>query len=167
MLTFRSSARLATAYRVAFTGTFLITTTLFLVVARARWHWPTWRPVPAGLVFGSTELTFLAANLTKVTHRGWLIPLVAAIVFTVMPTWQRGRQIVTAARRRNGRRGRPATGLRPGPAEHINAIAPGHHPSGHIPGSSISRRCSSVVSRWIARVSSVLVLSSSSCSLKS
>jgi len=34
-------------------------------------------------------------------------------------------------------------------------------------GSSRSRRCSSVVRVWIARVSSVLVLSSSSCSLKS
>jgi hypothetical protein len=32
---------------------------------------------------------------------------------------------------------------------------------------SMSRLCSSVVSRWISRVSSVLVLSSSSCSLKS
>ncbi len=34
-------------------------------------------------------------------------------------------------------------------------------------GSSTSRRCSSVVSVWISRVNSVLVLSSSSCSLKS
>jgi len=34
VLTFRSSDRLATAYGVAVTGTFLLTTTLFLVVAR-------------------------------------------------------------------------------------------------------------------------------------
>ncbi|MDT7717076.1 MAG: hypothetical protein QOH09_3068 [Pseudonocardiales bacterium] len=33
--------------------------------------------------------------------------------------------------------------------------------------SGSSRRCSSVVSVWISRVSSVLVLSSSSCSMKS
>src|SRR5205823_11709655 len=39
VLTFRSSARLATAYGVAVTGTFLITTILFLVVARTMWHW--------------------------------------------------------------------------------------------------------------------------------
>jgi hypothetical protein len=40
-------------------------------------------------------------------------------------------------------------------------------PRYRVVGSSRSRRCSSVVSVWIARVSSVLVLSSSSCSLKS
>jgi KUP system potassium uptake protein len=98
VLTFRSSARLATAYGVAVTGTFLITTTLFLVVARARWRWPTWRLVLVGVVFGGVELTFFSANLTKVTHGGWLTLFIALIVFTVMLTWQRGRQIVTARR---------------------------------------------------------------------
>jgi KUP system potassium uptake protein len=98
VLTFRSSVRLATAYGVAVTGTFLITTTLFLVVARALWHWPTWRLVVFGVVFGGIELTYFSANLTKVTHGGWLTLLIAAIVFTVMVTWQRGREIVTARR---------------------------------------------------------------------
>jgi KUP system potassium uptake protein len=98
VITFRSSARLATAYGVAVTGTFLITTTLFLVVARARWHWATWRLVLAGVVFGGTELTFFSANLTKVAHGGWLTLLIAVVVFTVMLTWQRGRQIATAGR---------------------------------------------------------------------
>ncbi len=95
---FRSSARLATAYGVAVTGTFLITTTLFLIVARVGWHWPTWRLVLVGVVFGGTELTYFAANMTKVTHGGWLTLLIAATVFTVMVTWQRGRQLVTARR---------------------------------------------------------------------
>jgi KUP system potassium uptake protein len=98
VVTFRSSARLATAYGVAVTGTFLITTTLFLVVARAHWHWAAWRLVLVGVFFGGAELTFFSANLTKVAHGGWLTLLIAVIVFTVMLTWQRGRQIVTAAR---------------------------------------------------------------------
>jgi KUP system potassium uptake protein len=98
VLTFRSSARLATAYGVAVTGTFLITTVLFLVVARTLWHWATWQLVLVGLVFGGLELTYFAANLTKVTHGGWLTLLIAAAVFVVMLTWQRGRQIVTARR---------------------------------------------------------------------
>src|SRR5206468_839056 len=46
---FGSSTRLATAYGVAVTGTFLITTTLFLVVARTRWRWPTWRVALVGV----------------------------------------------------------------------------------------------------------------------
>jgi KUP system potassium uptake protein len=98
VLLFRSSARLATAYGVAVTGTFLLTTTLFLVVARSRWHWAPWRLVLAGVVFGGTELTFFSANLTKVTHGGWLTLLIALVVFTLMLTWQRGRQIVSARR---------------------------------------------------------------------
>ena len=96
--TFRSSTKLATAYGVAVTGTFLITTTLFLAVAYARWKWPTWRLVLICVAFGVVELTFFAANLTKVTHGGWLTLLIAAAVFTVMMTWQRGRVIVTARR---------------------------------------------------------------------
>ena len=50
------------------------------------------------VVFGGVELTFLAANLTKIVHGGWLPLLVAAVVVTVMTTWQRGRRIVTARR---------------------------------------------------------------------
>jgi len=95
---FGSSARLATAYGVAVTGTFIITTVLFLVVARSLWKWPTWRLILVGVAFGGAELTYFAANLTKVTHGGWLTLLMAAVVFTVMVTWQRGRVIVTARR---------------------------------------------------------------------
>jgi KUP system potassium uptake protein len=98
VFTFRSSTRLATAYGVAVTGTFLITTTLFLVVARGLWQWTTWKLVLVGVVFGGIELTYFAANLTKITHGGWLTLLIAAIVFTAMLTWQRGRVIVTARR---------------------------------------------------------------------
>jgi KUP system potassium uptake protein len=97
-LTFRASARLATAYGVAVTGTFLITTSLLLLVARAHWRWPLWRVVVLGVVFGVVELTYFAANLTKVTHGGWLTLLIALLVFTVMMTWQRGRVIVTGCR---------------------------------------------------------------------
>jgi KUP system potassium uptake protein len=98
VVAFRSSARLATAYGVAVTGTFLITTTLFLVVAKFGWHWPTWRLVLVGVVFGGVELTYFTANMTKVTHGGWLTLLIAVIVFSVMVTWQRGRRLVTARR---------------------------------------------------------------------
>jgi KUP system potassium uptake protein len=95
---FGSSTRLATAYGVAVTGTFVITTALFLVVARALWRWATWKVVLTAVVFGGAELTYFAANLTKVTHGGWLTLLIAAVVFTVMLTWQRGGDIVTARR---------------------------------------------------------------------
>ncbi len=98
MVTFGSSQRLATAYGVSVTGALLIDTLLLLSVARALFHWPTWKLVLAAVAFGGTEATFLAANLTKILHGGWLPLLIAAVMFTVMTTWQRGRQIITRNR---------------------------------------------------------------------
>jgi KUP system potassium uptake protein len=98
MFGFRSSARLATAYGVAVTATFIITTTLFLVVARAHWRWAMWKVVLAAVVIGGAEVTYFAANLTKVVHGGWLPLLIAVSVFTIMQTWQRGRVIVSERR---------------------------------------------------------------------
>jgi KUP system potassium uptake protein len=98
IVTFRSSASLATAYGLAVTGTLLLTTTLFFMYAAAAWHWTRWKLVLAAVIFGGVELIYLGANLTKVTHGGWLPLLIAAIVATVMTTWQRGRRIITARR---------------------------------------------------------------------
>jgi KUP system potassium uptake protein len=98
MFAFRTSQSLATAYGLAVTGTLLLTTALFLILAGAGWHWPRWRLIVIGVVFGAVELTFFAANLTKVVHGGWLPLLLGALVVTVMLTWQRGRRVVTSRR---------------------------------------------------------------------
>jgi KUP system potassium uptake protein len=98
IVTFRSSDRLATAYGLAVTGTLLLTTTLFLMYAASAWQWARWKLVLVAVVFGGIELIYLAANLTKVAHGGWLPLLIAAVIATVMATWQRGRRIVTARR---------------------------------------------------------------------
>ena len=98
MLGFRSSERLATAYGVAVTATFIITSILFLVVARVQWGWAVWKLAVVAVVIGGAEVTYFAANLTKVAHGGWLPLLIAVSVFTIMKTWQRGREIVTERR---------------------------------------------------------------------
>jgi len=98
IVSFRSSGSLATAYGLAVTGTLLLTTTLFLMYAATAWHWARWKLVAVAVVFGGVELIYLGANLTKVAHGGWLPLLIAAIVVTVMTTWQRGRGIITARR---------------------------------------------------------------------
>jgi KUP system potassium uptake protein len=98
MVSFRSSSRLATAYGLAVTGTFVLSTTLFLILAGAGWHWPRWRLGVFAVVFGVLELTFLAANLTKVAHGGWLPLLIGILVVAVMLTWERGRELITARR---------------------------------------------------------------------
>ena len=99
MVGFRSSERLATAYGVSVTGALVVDTVLLLLVARVLWHWSPWKLALAGVAFGGVELTFLAANLSKVAHGGWLPLLIAAVVFTLMTTWRRGREIVSGNRR--------------------------------------------------------------------
>ncbi|HET6826282.1 MAG TPA: potassium transporter Kup [Amnibacterium sp.] len=100
MLTFGSSERLATAYGVSVTGALVVDTLLLLLVAPLLWHWRPWKMVVAGIAFGGLELTFLAGNLSKIAHGGWVPLLIAVAVLTVMTTWRKGRQIVTTDRRK-------------------------------------------------------------------
>jgi KUP system potassium uptake protein len=97
-LTFRSAERLATAYGVSVTGALVVDTVLLLVVARLGWRWAGWKIALAAVAFGGVELTFLAANLTKVLHGGYLPLAIATVMFTIMTTWQAGRQVVTKNR---------------------------------------------------------------------
>jgi KUP system potassium uptake protein len=99
MFIFKSSAALATAYGVSVTGALVTDTLLLLLVVKPLWQWKTWKIVVAAVVFGGLELTFLAGNLSKVLHGGWVPLLIAAAVITVMTTWRRGRQLVMEERR--------------------------------------------------------------------
>jgi KUP system potassium uptake protein len=95
---FRSSAALAYAFGMAVTGTITITTTLFFYYARTRWKWPLWVVLTGGGLLLLVDLMFLAANLTKLVHGAWLPLLIGVAAFTVMTTWEKGREIVTCAR---------------------------------------------------------------------
>jgi len=92
---FGSSERLASAYGIAVTGTLVIDTILFFVVVRTRWEKPLWVVMLGAAAFLTVDLAFFSANLSKVLHGGWFPLLIAAIVFTILITWQRGRTIVT------------------------------------------------------------------------
>lgn len=100
MLTFRESGRLATAYGVAVTATLLLTTALFCVYAFTALGWKRWQVVLAGGIFGTIELAFFSANITKVLHGGWLPLLVALILTTIMLSWRRGVVVVTKRRQK-------------------------------------------------------------------
>ena len=100
VVAFQSSARLAFAYGMAVTGTIAITTILFFVIVRHRWHRPLWLALGGAALFLAVELAFLGANLTKFLHGAWVPLLIGVILFTVMTTWFRGRELVTAERSR-------------------------------------------------------------------
>jgi KUP system potassium uptake protein len=95
---FRSSAALAYAYGMAVIGTITIVTLLFFYLARTRLGTPLWLVIIGGGTLLLVDLMFVAANLTKLVHGAWLPLLIAVTAFTVMTTWQTGRQIVTRAR---------------------------------------------------------------------
>jgi K+ transporter len=101
VLTFKSSAALAYAFGMAVTGTITITTLLFFYIARYHWRWPLWAVAPGASVLLAIDLLFFAANLTKLAHGAWLPLLIAIAVFTILTTWQRGRELVTRLRRQD------------------------------------------------------------------
>src|SRR4051812_2419950 len=95
---FGSAEHLASAYGIAVTGTLAIDTVLFFVVVRALWHKPMWLVVLGAVAFLTVDLTFFVANLPKVLHGGWFPLVIALLVFVVLTTWERGREIVTRNR---------------------------------------------------------------------
>jgi KUP system potassium uptake protein len=95
---FGSSTSLGAAYGIAVTGTLAIDTVLFFVVVRFLWRKPLWVVLSGAAALLVVDLTFFAANLTKVHHGGWFPLLVGLIAFVVLTTWQRGREIVTRKR---------------------------------------------------------------------
>jgi KUP system potassium uptake protein len=100
-VTFKSSAALAYAFGMAVTGTITITTLLFFYVVRYHWRTPLWIVVPGAGALLTVDLLFFAANLTKLVHGAWLPLLIAIAVFTILTTWQRGRELVTRQRQRD------------------------------------------------------------------
>jgi KUP system potassium uptake protein len=95
---FGSSANLASAYGIAVTGTLAIDTLLFFVVVRYLWGKPLPLVIAGAAAFLFVDLSFFAANLPKVLHGGWFPITVALVVFTLLTTWQKGREIVTERR---------------------------------------------------------------------
>jgi KUP system potassium uptake protein len=124
---FRSSAALAYAFGMAVIATITITTLLFFYLARVRWHTPLWLiGVGAGILL-AIDLLFLAANLTKLAHGAWLPLLIGLTAFTVMATWQRGRQVVTRERERAE-----------GPLRaFIDRLRDDQHPLARVPGTAV------------------------------
>ena len=91
---FGSSTHLAAAYGVAIATTMLITTILFYVVARRRWHWPVVLALPVAALFVAIDLSFFSANILKIAHGGWFPLLVSAAILFLMLTWHKGRKVL-------------------------------------------------------------------------
>ena len=92
VLAFRESSRLAAAYGIAVTGTMVITSWGYFVVARSTWGWRLSRALPLLALFLAFDIPFLVANLAKFVDGGFVPVLFALVVFTVMVVWNDGRR---------------------------------------------------------------------------
>ncbi|HEX9562686.1 MAG TPA: KUP/HAK/KT family potassium transporter, partial [Gemmatimonadaceae bacterium] len=91
---FGSSTALGGAYGVAVTGTMAITTILFCSLAQERWGWTRWQVTTFLAFFLTIDLALFTANVLKIRTGGWVPLLIAAVVFTLMTTWKRGRRLL-------------------------------------------------------------------------
>jgi KUP system potassium uptake protein len=91
VIAFGSSTALSAAYGSSVIGAMLITTVLGAIVARTRWQWPVTRVILLFGLFLVVDLSFLAGNLTKIAHGGWVPLTLAAIMFAGFITWRDGR----------------------------------------------------------------------------
>ena len=125
VLGFRSSDNLGAAYGIAVTGTMTMTTLLALVVARKRWNWSLPAVILVGVVFLIIDLSFFGANMLKVAHGGWFPLVLGVVIFAVMTTWRRGRELVVREIKQSG------LALQP----FIENIA--EHPPLRVPGTAV------------------------------
>ncbi len=94
VVTFRKSEALASAYGVSVTGTMLIDTLLLGILARAKWDISP-RIVAFGVIsFLVIDLAFLSSNATKFFAGAWFPLALGLVIFTVMRTWRRGRDLL-------------------------------------------------------------------------
>ena len=91
---FGSSTALASAYGLSVTGTMLIDTFLTFFVIRFAWRYNLLLCVLATGFFIVVDAAFFSASLLKIGEGGWFPLVMATLIFIVMLTWRRGRQIL-------------------------------------------------------------------------
>ena len=92
---FQSSSALASAYGLAVTGTMIATTILSFIVISELWHWSKATSINFLSFFLTLDLLYFFANSLKIPEGGWLPLTVGAVLFFIMTTWIKGRELVS------------------------------------------------------------------------
>ncbi|KAI3729035.1 hypothetical protein L6452_17681 [Arctium lappa] len=88
--TFRSTTDIANAYGIAEVGVMIVSTTLVTIVMLLIWQTNIFLALCFPVVFGSIELLYLSAVLSKITEGGWLPLAFASFFLCVMYIWNFG-----------------------------------------------------------------------------
>ncbi len=94
VIIFGSSERLANAYGVAVTGVVMMDTVLVSYVAISMWRWPRWPSIALFTAMFALDLLFFSSTAIKVFEGGWFPLTIAFLIFGVIQTWRRGRNIM-------------------------------------------------------------------------
>ncbi|WP_151820331.1 potassium transporter Kup [Acinetobacter soli] len=94
IILFEKSSNLASAYGVAVTMTMLCVTILIAVLAHGAWGWPWWKVALFAIPFFTLDAIFVASTSLKILSGGWVPFVIGVVVFTILMTWKRGREIV-------------------------------------------------------------------------
>lgn len=87
---FRSTTDIANAYGIAEVGVMIVSTTLVTLVMLLIWQINLFLALCFPLVFGTVELIYLSAVLTKIKDGGWLPLVFASCFLCVMYIWNYG-----------------------------------------------------------------------------
>lgn len=102
VLSFRSSSALAAAYGISVSVTMLIDTLLLAIVARALWPKARIWVLPLCVVFFIIDVGFVVANAAKFFDGAWFPLLLGLVVFIILRTWRRGRELLHEEVRKEG-----------------------------------------------------------------
>jgi KUP system potassium uptake protein len=97
VLGFGSSSNLAAAYGIAVSATMVLETALVAIVVFALPGRLKGVVLAVLAVVAAAELTFLASNATKIIAGGWFPILCGLVIFTLLTTWKRATDILSAA----------------------------------------------------------------------
>ncbi|MEK7357822.1 MAG: potassium transporter Kup [Bdellovibrionota bacterium] len=94
VFSFKTSSNLASAYGISVSATMIITTILLAAVERYVWKW-SWAAVIALTTFFLViDGIFFSANVIKIAQGGYVPLIIGAVLYLLMATWRRGRQIL-------------------------------------------------------------------------
>jgi KUP system potassium uptake protein len=102
VLAFRSSSNLAVAYGISVSGTMLIDTLLLALVAKVLWPKARYWVLGMCVVFFFIDLGFVIANGAKLAQGAWFPVVLGIVLFTLMRTWRRGRELLRDEIRKDG-----------------------------------------------------------------
>jgi KUP system potassium uptake protein len=94
VLSFQSSSALASAYGIAVTGTMIVDTVLAFIIIQELWHWKKFTSITFLSTFLVIDFVFLSSNSLKIPSGGWLPLVVGTVLFLVMTTWIKGRELL-------------------------------------------------------------------------